>query len=130
MHVRYVVLCWELASFLVLLKVGFTFMQESTRIGGVHAASLNLSYKPYYDFVGNYVIIRACVMDSEMRYFHYALSTWCIMQYTVYILVYYISWFCVLSFLYNPYIPFLIYEAFISCSIPCLQGLYHEYMKQ
>ena len=42
-------------------------------------------YKP--DIVGNKVIIRACIMDSEMPYFlsfgHYASSAWCIMRYTV-----------------------------------------------
>ena len=35
--------------------------------------------------VGNKVIKRACIMDSETFSFgQYALSAWCIMQYTVY----------------------------------------------
>ena len=37
---------------------------------------------------------------------HCASSAWCIMRYTV------LSWSCLLSFLCNPYIPFLIYEIF------------------
>ena len=46
---------------------------------------------------------------SEMSYFliwSLSSSTWCIMRYTV------LSWSCLLSFLCNPYIPFLIYEIF------------------
>ena len=41
----------------------------------------------HYDIVCNKVIIRACIMDSEMPYFlvwSLSSSAWCIMQYTVY----------------------------------------------
>ena len=56
-HFRYVVLCWELTFSIVLQKVGFTFMlQESTRIVGVHAVSLN------HDFVRLRLYTVYCIM--------------------------------------------------------------------
>ena len=52
----------------------------------------------------NMLYDRACIMDSEIPYF--LVWSLCIMRYTVYI------WSYLLSFLCNPYMPFLIYEIF------------------
>ena len=60
-----------------------------------------------YDIVCNEVIIRACIMDSEILYH---LVT--IIKRLVHHAVYCISLSCLLSFLSNPYILFLIYEIF------------------
>ena len=60
--------------------------------------------------VGNKVILRAYIMNSEMPYF--LVRSLCIKR-LVHLAVYCISWSCLLFFYYAiPIIPFLIYEIF------------------
>ena len=59
--------------------------------------------------VANYVVIRDCIMDQRCHtfsfgHYHQAPGASCC--------IYCISLFCLLSFLCNPNIPFLIYEIF------------------
>ena len=72
-------------------------------------ASLIHDTSPYYDFIANYVIIRACIMDQRYHTFsfgHYdqAPGASCSILYVL-----------LLSLVRNLYIPFLIY--FFTCTI-------------
>ena len=64
----------------------------------------------HYDIVCNKVIIRACIIYGFRDAILSRLVT--IIKRLVYHAVYCISLSCLLSFLCNPYIPFLIYEIF------------------
>ena len=75
----------------------------------MHSDQMHSDLSPYYNFVANYVIIRACIMDSEMPYF--LVWSLCIKR-LVHLAVHCIILSYLLSFLCNPYIPFLIYEIF------------------
>ena len=72
----------------VLLPYIFNFLTVSVgAINGLIFYANILIQALHYDIVCNKVIIRACIMDSEMPYFlvwSLSSSAWCIMQYTVY----------------------------------------------